>query len=426
MKANHPVFLSIFFLFGIVCAAAQSTIDQSKSPLVSSEPISFATQLSMYSKILGETHTMNVYLPKSFHVASKEHTYPIIFLHGIHGEKFFLTISGIVEHLSYVTRMPEAIVVSFPKSGYYAPDVYTNGMWSRREKIESEDPDLLIQYLKEELFPYFKKHYRATDYRMIVGVSGSSIFPLHTFAKAPDLFQAHITIATADMLGMGYEPNHTFVDAFAESLAKKTDRTAQLYVGVASSDMTWDERYQSNLDNLQKQLSPFQSRNLKLKVEIIPNEGHYDSIIKAMLSAFEMIFPKQDWDPKFRDLIKQPGNALENIDAAHHKLSKKYGFAILPKAERWNNVNCLRFIGGKLLRDGRIQEAVEVFERRVKYRPKSPWAHHSLAEALATNKQLKEAIKIQQKALELAKKHDADNLSEYQEQLLEFENQLGK
>ncbi len=71
---------------------------------------------------------MNMYLPESFHDVSEDHTYPIIMINGSHGIKFFHMISGIVKHLSSVTLMPEAIVISFDEEKHYAPNVYTNGM----------------------------------------------------------------------------------------------------------------------------------------------------------------------------------------------------------------------------------------------------------------------------------------------------------
>ncbi|WP_103072382.1 alpha/beta hydrolase-fold protein [Aquimarina sediminis] len=418
------LYLTVFFLW-ISIFVGKSQQSQESLLKISSSPITYGQKITFNSKILEENRVMNIYLPDSFEVASEDHTYPVIMLSGSHGSQFFLTISGIIKHLSYVTRMPEAIIISFEEETHYAPNVYTNGMWSSRDKIEFDaDPDKFTKHLKEELFPYLKKHYRAADYRIILGVSGSSVYPLHTFAKEPDLFQGHITIASADMIGMGYEPNTTFIDVFEESFIKNPNRKAYFYLGVASLDMTWNTSYQTNLDELQKRLAPFQNKNLTLKVEIIPNEDHYASVMKAILSSMEMIFPRENWSPKFRDLIKKPGNALENIDAFHNNLSKTYGFSILPKAERWNNVNSLRFIGGKLLRDGRIKESIQVFERRVSYRPRSPWAYSSLANALETDNQFDAAFKAQQKAIQLAKKYDPDYISGYEEKLNQIKSKL--
>ncbi len=234
------------------------------------------------------------------------------------------------------------------------------------------------------------------------------------------LFDTHVVLAGADMIGMGYEAGETFIDVFAESLAKSPGRQTRLYMGVAEDDLIKEESYRANMVELERRLAPFRTERLKLKVEVIPDEGHYDAYIKAILSAIDMVYPKKKWSPKFRDMIAKPGDALANIDAYHRELSEEYGFPILPNANRWNSVNCLRWVGGKLRRDGRIPEAIAVLERWVEYRPRSAWALHSLSEALEAGEKLQEAIVKQQKAVELAKAHDPEDLSEYQERLSEL------
>ncbi|WP_438422220.1 alpha/beta hydrolase-fold protein [Aquimarina macrocephali] len=426
MKTNNFSIITILLFTFIFTGKAQQSHESSLSK-ISSSPITYAEKITFHSKILDENRIMNIYVPESFHVASKDHTYPVVMISGSHGVKFFQMISGVIRHLSSVTRMPEAIVISFEEETHYAPNVYANGMWGSREKLEfNADPDKFTKHLKEELFPYLKEQYRAADYRMIIGVSGSSVYPLHTFAKEPDLFQAHITVATADMIGMGYKSNTTFIDTFEESFVKNPNRKAQFYLGVSENDISKDKPYIKNMEELKKRLSPFTSKNLNLKVEVIPNEDHYACIIKALLSSVEMIFPKEKWSPRFREIIKQPGNALKNIDAFHQKLSTTYGFPILPKAERWNSVNSLRFIGGKLLQDGRVEESIQVFKRRIQYRPRSPWAYSSLSEALEKNNQLNAAFETQQKAIALAKEYDTKYLSEYEEQLAKIKTKLEK
>ncbi len=419
-QSYHTLFLSIILMLITAGLTAQELQIQKAS-----KPLIHGNQLTIYSEILQESRTLNVYLPESFHEASKEHTYPILMLSGSHGHQFFHMITGLIKHLSYVNRMPECVVVSVADGKYYAPNVYTNGMWSSRGQIEFDaDPDLYVKHLTQELFPFFKKNYRTNDYRMIVGVSGSSVFPLHTFAKVPGLFQAHITVATADMIGMGYEEGKTFIDAFEQAMKDNPKQKAILYLGIAADDMTWNPKYQTNIDNLNNALLPFTSKQLRLKTEVIPNEGHYDCIIKAMLSAVEMIFPKQKWSPKFREIIKQPGDALANIDAVHQKLSDEYGFTVLPKAERWNNVNCLRFIGGKLMRDGRTEEAIRIMERRAKYRPKSAAARSGLSEAFEADGQLTAAIKVQEETIQLARRNNSESLPTYQDRLTDLKLKL--
>lgn len=417
MKQHKLFAITILLSFMANIASGQKLDDLKQASKIQSTPLVYAQQDILYSKILDEERVINVYLPKSFHQASKKSTYPLIIVYGDHGDQFFLTTSGLVEHLSSVNRMPEAIVISFHNVLSYAPDIYTNGMWGANMErlISNTDTDKFIQHLEEELFPYFKKNYRAADYRMIVGVSGSSIFPLHTFAKTPSLFQAQIILAGADIIGMGYEPDKTFIDAFVERLSNPTNRRSNLYFGVAENDLSWDVAYQENMDALKSRLKPFEGDNLKLKVEVIPNEVHYDSYIKAMLSAFELIFPKQLWATEYVDLIGKPGNALQNIDVFHHQLSSEYGFTVLPKVERWNDQNSLDKVGYRLIRKGRKKEAIEIFERIVEYRPKSAKALNDLATALEADNQFGKALTIQEKAVVIGKRNNDSNQKLYEE-----------
>lgn len=394
----------LYFLFTLCAGALQAQV-QPKLTIASSHPLEFGQRVSLHSAILDETRTMNILLPEGFYQASEDHQYPVLFIDGEHGDQFFATVSGMIRHLSSVSRIPEMIVISFHNSITYGPTVYSNGMWRSREQLVPDgEPGKFTRHLKEELFPYLKKKFRAADYRLIMGVSGSSLFSLHSFAKEPDLFDAQVLFAAADMIGMGYTAGTTFIDAFEERFKQSPASRGQLYLSVAEDDVDRgfkEGAYQKLMVELEQTLAPYRSENLKLKVEIIPDEGHYDSVLKGLLSALEMVFPKDNWSPKFRDLIAMPGNAMVNIDAWHQKRSEEYGFPILPKAERWNSVNCLRFIGGMLLKDGRIKESVQVFERRLAYRPRSVAAMNSLAEALQADGQTTRAAALHKRVEQL-------------------------
>lgn len=420
MKLNRIVVIIVFILISKSSFAQQNT--EHKNVILDTTSISYAQQIVFHSKILNEDRGINIYLPKSFYTSSAKQTYPLIMLYGAHGNQFFLTTSGIVEHLSGVHRMPEAIVICFNNAITYAPDIYANGMWGPNMEMltSNADPNKFVKHLKEELFPYFKKNYKTADFRMIVGVSGSSIFPMHTFAKNPELFQAHIILAGVDMIGMGYEPNKTFIDAF-ENRLNTTVGNSYLYFGVAEGDLSWEEIYTKNLEDFKRQIEPFTAKGLKLKVEVIPNEIHYDSYIKGVLTAFELIFPKQTWATEYVDLINKPGNALQNIKVFHAELSSQYGFNSLPKIERWNDQNSFDKIGHRLIRNERIQEAVEVFYYITENRPNSDEAYYNLAKALEINKQFDKALIAFKKAYTISKKSQSKESGKYLEQVHRLE-----
>jgi predicted alpha/beta superfamily hydrolase len=372
------MFYTICIITIPICIAKQSVKinEQNKVP---SKPLNFAHELSFPSDILKSTESISIFLPPSFDEASDDHTYPIIFANDEHGQQFFHTLTGVVSHLSKLDRMPESIVVSL-NSGGQIPEVHTHGLWGREKLDKYGDVTQYLRHLKQELIPYLQKHYRASSHSTIIGVSGSSLFPLYAFTHDIEMFDNYILLAAHDIIGMGFEPDKTMVEHLQAGLASKKISPTHLYFAVADSDANSEPRYIKNIQSLETALLPLMKNGLNSKIDIIPNERHYDAYIKTLLGAFEMFYPEKIWAPKYRDLIALTGNAMANIDAYYQQLSEVHDITLLPKADRWNSVNCLRWVSGQLQNEDRIQEAIEVATRWVKYRPNSAPAKQKLAE----------------------------------------------
>jgi hypothetical protein len=330
--------------------------------------------------------------------------------------KFFHALTGIVKHLSELERMPKSIVVSLNDT--HAPEIFINDMWvnMNRDRFEQYgQPELYIRHLKEELFPFLKEKYRANDYRTIIGVSGSSLFPLSSFVQHPKTFTNYLFLASQDMIGMSLKKGSSFIDEMEESLSKGIGKREYLYLAQADSDLDGegDSKFIQNLEKLENNLSAFKSKGFTLDIETIPNENHYAAFLKAMMSAFENIYPQKSWAPKYRELIKKPGDAMTNIDAFYQSLSTKYGYEILPNADRWNNVNNLRWISGKLMRDDRTSEAASVAQRWSLYQPNSLAALSTWAQALGKLGRNKESIEKYQQLVILATEQKSEQLAEF-------------
>ncbi|GAA4276181.1 alpha/beta hydrolase [Aquimarina mytili] len=394
-----------------------------------STPLAYIDQHTLSSNALQQDVALNVYLPDTYNKASDLHTYPLIIL--LENE-FFYQVTGMVKHLSSVSSMPEAIVVSFPNSfeKFYAPKVYTNksSFWSKswKQMPFDGDPDVFTKFLKEELFVYLSKHYRTADYRMVIGTSLTATFAMHAFCKTPDLFQAHVAIAAGNILAMGYTPDTTFIEAISESIKANPNRKANLYIACADADIISDPEIGNNAKKLKKQLSALRSENSKLKAETFVNESHYGVVLPAFISAMETFFPKEKWNPDYSVFEKSTQNTLANIDAYYQNLSQEYGYTILPVAERWNSGNSLQAIANRLLRQKRFTESIDVYRRLAAYRPKSPEALSILASALEANNNFKEALAIQQKALKVAKQFDSDHMTHYEEHMAYIESKLAE
>ena len=129
---------------------------------------------------------------------------------------------------------------------------------------------------------------------------------------------------------------------------------------------------------------------------------------------------------KYRDIIEKPGRAMKNLDDYFQELSTEYSFKILPKAERWNSVNRLNWIGPNLLKQGNTAEAIEVIERWVAYSPKSTLALNELAKAYEANNEFDKAISALEKIYKTSSNLDNEVWKEYQTQINQLEGKLEK
>ena len=389
--------------------------------VASSEPLPFGERVAFYSAIYQDDVAMQVWVPESFAISSPEHKYPVIFVNGSHGREFFHTVAGLVQHLASRERMPESIVVSLNEMGS-VPEIHTHGMWGAETLGGHGDPEQDVRHLREEVIPYLEHTYRANHRRMIVGVSGSTLFPIYTLTAAPDLFDTYVLIAAADMLGMGYTAESTFLDTFETYLADDPQQNTSLYVGVADADLKNRADYRPNLDELTRRFG--EGGPLKVKVDVFPRTDHYEALLDAMQSALDWVYPYERWSARYRDLVAQPGDALDNIDAYYRQLSDDYGFEILPRADRWNSVNCLRFMVRHLIQLERFEEAVRVAERRNRYQPGTLGSLLGLADAYEANEQVEDAVAALTKAVDRAGADGDRRADALEERLAELEIRL--
>ncbi|TXN37299.1 tetratricopeptide repeat protein [Flagellimonas hymeniacidonis] len=421
--------LGILLNFSNSNAQQKETSNQSILNKKQSITLTYAQQDVIHSKILNEDKSINIFLPEGFHKSSERHTYPVLML--LENE-FFHMVSGVVKHLSSVERMPETIVVSLT-DGAHIPKLYTNGsdFWPKdwKQLPFGGNPDPFTAYLKEELFLYLKENYRANDFRMVLGLSTTSIYPLHAFAKETDLFDVYIGIASGDILGMGYKDGESFIDVFISQFEKDKSLYNNKYLYLTSSDSddrNGSHKIKDNLESLEKRLSSYRSPNFKFISKTFPNEGHYDLALPALHEALNMVFPNERWSAKYRDIIEKPGTAMENLDNHFQKSSTEYGFKILPRAERWNSVNRLSWIGPNLLKQGNAAEAIEVIERWVEYSPKSTLALNELAKAYEANKQFDKAISALEKIYKISSNLDELEWNEYQTLINQWREKVNK
>jgi len=418
---NIKKFTNAFLLIGLI----YPILCHSEIHIKHESPEVIGSNLLLKSKILDKEIPIKISLPTSFNLSSDKHTYPVIFIEGMHGFEFFHAVSGTIKHLADVERMPETIVIGIDGDSP-SPDIYHHDMFGKQEQEKWPswgNPDKYHAFFRQELLPFLKSRYRANDKRSVIGVSTSSFFPLYNLVGKDNLFDSYVFLASADIIGMGYSANSNFIDALVARMTDKSKIKPSVFFAVASNDVNKDNRYQANFDELTQRLKVVDG--LSFSAKIYENEGHYDAIIKTILDFIESKYPKQSWSANYRDIVAKPGNALDNLDKYYRQLSELYGFVILPRATRWNNVNRLGYISQYLIKLNRVKEAIEISQRYTEYQPKSWRAFESLAIAYKAYDDVDNAIVNVEAALKLAKTESSINrLKKYLSKLRESEKTI--
>lgn len=341
------------------------------------QALPFGVQVALDSKVLKQPQTLHIYTPTDYDQAANHIRYPVIYT--LDGWLLSHSVSGIVGHLGNTAAMPKAIVVAIHSNNEfdYSPSLYaSNSGWGkdpnqRLSGFAGGQADTYLEFIQSELIPYIDSNYRSNDFRILIGMSPTAAFTLHTLWKAPSLFDGHFVFAATDVLGMGYTPQTTFIDKFAESLAKDPDRKGYLYIASAKRETDNKPQRNQNIAALKKALAPY--KNFKVRAEHIDNFGHYPVALPGLMSALDLVFPREKWEAKglFRTLTQKPGNALGNIKAYYQELSKDVGFTAYPNADLRRNATCYRVIANQLGGQKRFTEVKEIYQQWLKDYPNS-------------------------------------------------------
>ncbi|MEM1002911.1 MAG: alpha/beta hydrolase-fold protein [Bacteroidota bacterium] len=371
------------------------------------------THLTIDSKYIKETRTLNITLPNGYQNSVKQYPLVLILDDGL----LFNTTSAIVNQLSSTSRMPESIVVSLSASekhrNYFAPNLYNNHRGRRYHYGNHQEA--FINFLEFEVIPLIEKAFRIANFRMFIGFSPSSAIGLHTLLLQPNLFQAYICFAAGNIIGDGYHKDERLIEALATVYSQAGIEQSYLYVVSGDKDAVTQPYINTNIKDFNEKLSKFNTSSIHTKAETITGEGHTDVVLPGLITAFDFIFPKEEWIVDYRDLIEKEGAAKENITAFYQKLSDVYGFPIYPTVNRLYSMSCLKNIGRQLLRNNKVEEAIAIYEYWVTLYPLSHLAHYHLGLAFQEHQDHKNAITAFEKAYSLALQQERKASSIYKQ-----------
>lgn len=221
-------FLTLLFSFAITLSFAQKA-----SP--KTEPFVLGRIEKINSKVLNETRTLNIYIPDSYNKNQKT-AYPVIYLLDGSANEDFIHVTGLVQFLTMIQKMPESIIVGIAnvdrKRDFTFP---TTNVQDKKDFPTTGHSEKFLSFVEKELLPYVKKHYR-TSTATIAGQSLGGLFVTETLLKKPELFDNYIIISPSL-----WWDDESLLRKAPELLEKKRNKKIQVFVAVGSEGQQMED-----------------------------------------------------------------------------------------------------------------------------------------------------------------------------------------
>lgn len=194
----------------LLCSACYSSNAQQTT--AGQQLFSIGVTDSLYSRALGETRIVNIYLPPGYTPDSVAN-YPVIYLLDGSADEDFVHVSGLVQFCNFpwINFLPESIVVGIANTHRQRDFTHAVENLDFVSKI-GFSPDRFPEYggsanfmhfIEEELQPFIQKKYSSNPNKMLIGQSLGGLLATEMLLKKPELFGTYIIISPSLWWGNG-------------------------------------------------------------------------------------------------------------------------------------------------------------------------------------------------------------------------------
>lgn len=269
--------------FILLALAILSTIQIGHSQKISKTALTIGESITLESKILNESRTINIYLPNSYHPDSTKQ-YPVIYLLDGSVDEDFIHVVGNVQFCSFswINIIPETIVVGIGNIDRKRDFTYPSKLeLDRKEFPTSGKSSYFIEFISKELRPVIHENYNCTNESTLIGQSLGGLLATQILFEKPELFENYIIVSPS----LWWDEERMLKRALDKDLSNKS-----IYVGVGNEGPTMTRLAQS----LFHKLSIEKSKEAKLYFNYFEKQNHGDGLHLAVYDAFEKIFHKDE------------------------------------------------------------------------------------------------------------------------------------
>jgi tetratricopeptide (TPR) repeat protein len=268
--------------------------------------------------------------------------------------------------------------------------------------------DKFRAFLSKELIPEIDKTYRTQDFRVLFGHSAGGQFALYCLTSDPTLFQAYFMLSPS--LDWDNElPVRSLESYFATT--KSSSQTLKTFIYVGRGD---DYAGGSVLAQFNKLVEILAKAPLGVRSQVrsFPDETHTTLPLLGQIDALRSLY--SGW--RLTDATLDKG--LAAVQAHYEDLSKMLGRPVsVPE-------NALNDLGYAALEQGKVKEAITLFQSNVDANPNSANAYDSLSDGYLKDDQLLAAKHAEDHSVQLARQWANPNLGSFERKAKKIEQRL--
>ncbi|MDX2033960.1 MAG: alpha/beta hydrolase-fold protein [Blastocatellia bacterium] len=365
------------------------------------------SRLTIKSEVLGEEREVLVRTPEGYE--RDEQRYPVLYM--TDGAAQFAHTISTIEFLWRNGRIPEMIVVAINNTDRTRDLTPTRAVMKREEGGEpiqfptSGGGDRFLKFIETELIPGIEGRYRTHPYRIFAGHSFGGLLSLHAFLTRTELFNAYIAVSPSmhwDNQLLCRQAEVFFKDR------KELNKTLFLTIADEKGDM------RGGFDRFKTILAKNKPKGFLWDSMVMEDEDHGTVVLRSHYHALRKIF--DGW--QIPGEIARRG--VEPTEEHYRKLSARFGFPVLVPEQLMNNM------GYALIAEGKMDEAIKVFQANVRNYPNSANVYDSLGEAFEKQGKLDQARENYALAAQRGEPKKDPNLAVYKANLERVESRLKK
>lgn len=273
----------------ILAFCALTTYCQQPNLQAGSKPFVLGSIHAIQSKTLGETRTLNIYLPEGYN-PDDTLQYPVIYLLDGSADEDFIHIVGLVQYYSFewISQMPKSIVVGIATVDRRRDFTFPTSIEADRKRYPTTGhSDRFISFVATELQPFIERQFKTTQSKTIIGQSLGGLLATEILFKNPALFNKYIIVSPSL-----WWDNGSILNMTPEVLKPAFNRPTDIYIGVGKEGLTptaIPRVMEVDANLLAEKIKAIGSKAVTVSFDYLPGENHATIMHQAVSNAFKKL-----------------------------------------------------------------------------------------------------------------------------------------